>query len=146
MEIRQLALSQLTHFVDASDRVELAGPPCRLGPAAAQAIGMALHELATNAVKHGALSTRGGRVTVSWNLPDAPPQRPSFALEWRETGGPTVRQPTRTGFGHLVIGQMIEQALAGKAQLDFAESGLVWSFRGPADQVLEKQGEAVPAL
>jgi two-component sensor histidine kinase len=137
VDMRDLASSQLAHFVDAADRVELAGPPLRLGPSAAQAIGMALHELATNAVKYGALGSASGRVRLAWTLDGSDGER-TFTLEWSEQGGPPVRPSSRTGFGHLVIGQMIEQALAGTTHLDLQETGLRWGFRGPSDHVLER--------
>jgi PAS domain S-box-containing protein len=136
IEIEQLAKSQLAHFIDHAHRVELSGPSLRLTPSAAQAVGMALHELATNAAKHGALSNADGRVRVSWAVCGEKPHR-LFAMDWTEKDGPTVSAPRRTGFGHVVTGPMMEEALAGKARCDFLPAGMRWSFHGLAELALE---------
>jgi two-component sensor histidine kinase len=83
---------------------------------------MALHELATNAVKYGALSNENGQVRVAWEtLPDGPPKR--FRLCWTESGGPPVSAPTHKGFGSLLIEHALQNQL-GPARLDFDPQGL----------------------
>ncbi len=136
VDLGKLIDSQLSHFSDLGRRVGLDGSPVRLKPAAAQAIGMALHELATNALKYGAFANRTGNVLIAWNVAGDGDER-VFGLTWTERGGPTVAAPTRRGFGHTVMQEMIEGALGGKARIEFAGSGLVWSFIGPAGQVLD---------
>ena len=83
--------------------MELAGPEITITPVAAQHIGMALHELAANAARHGALSSGEGRVSFIWKLEDRPPSQRWLQLTWSERGGPTVMPPARKGFGHLVL-------------------------------------------
>ncbi len=108
-------------------RITVRGPPLLLKPEAVQSIGMALHELATNATKYGALSTAGGKVEITWRLAleKSPPR---FVIEWRESGGPPSCEPgpERRGFGQIVIGRMVETALKGKAELHFLDDGFYW--------------------
>lgn len=132
VEVATLARSQLAPFVaDLDRRVVLAGPSLRLRPAAAEAVGMALHELATNAVKHGAL-VGDGSIRIDWSVEEG-----NLAITWREHGGPSVAPPRRAGFGRTVVERMIAQALHGSATLDFAPAGIVWRFTCPAGRALE---------
>lgn len=132
VELAALVRSHLAPFVaDLDRRAVLAGPAVRLIPAAAEAIGMALHELATNAVKHGALSGNGS-IRVAWSVEEG-----NLDMTWREEGGPPVVPPRRAGFGRTVIERMIAQALEGSATLDFAPGGVVWRFTCPAHRALE---------
>ena len=99
---------------------------------AAQAIGLALHELATNAGKYGALSTDAGRVDVNWQS-----EGDVFTMSWTERDGPAVQPPERRGFGSTVIDSMAKLATDGDIQLVYAPSGLVWRLRCSAANVLE---------
>jgi two-component sensor histidine kinase len=139
VELTTLVRSQLAPFVvDLDRRVVVTGPLLRLMPAAAQAVGMALHELATNAVKHGALAGNG-TIRVEWSIEER--EGPAvFGMAWLEDGGPPVAKPRRSGFGRTVIERMIAQALEGKAILDFAPGGIVWRFTCPANRALEGAG------
>jgi PAS domain S-box-containing protein len=96
----------------------------RLSPKAAVAIGMALHELATNAVKYGALSTATGRVTVRANVDGATDAR-RLGVEWIESGGPVVARPSRRGFGARLLEEGLAGELAGTVTLDYRPDGLV---------------------
>ena len=109
----------------------------KLRPSAAQAIGMALHELATNASKHGALSVAEGQLHIAWHL-DAG-QEQEFVMAWHDTGGPKVAPPTRSGVGQTVIVRMTEMALHGSVALDYAEDGFSWHLRSPANETLEDE-------
>jgi two-component sensor histidine kinase len=92
-------------------------------PAAAQTIGMALHELATNAIKYGALSNGEGTVVVNWSVtPDCSNRR--FVMRWRERGGLTVMPPQRQGFGYNVIVRVVEHGLDAEAHLAYPSTGL----------------------
>ena len=134
--VSDLVVAQLEHFKDLiGTRVLLDGPPARLTPAAAQGIGMALHELATNAGKYGALSNSEGRVRISWQITTA--EATKFLMSWSEDGGPTIAPPTHHGFGQMVIVQMVESAVHGKANVDYRQSGLSWSLSAPAASALE---------
>ncbi len=100
----------------------------------ALALSMALHELGTNAAKYGALSNAEGRVTVNWQVSEA---RDALTLEWRESGGPPVRAPTRRGFGSRLLGQGLAIDLGSAAETTYEAGGLICLIRarlGSADQ------------
>jgi two-component sensor histidine kinase len=118
-----------------SDRVEISGPNVLLTPLAAQYLGMALHELSTNAVKYGALSGAEGRVTVTWQVLGAGDKR-RLRMTWIERGGPPATRPRHKGFGHLVIERMVAEALQGKVELEFAAAGLSWTLDADAGSIL----------
>ncbi len=128
-----LVRTQLAHFGDlVGPRITVHGPKLHLNATAAQTVGLALHELATNAGKYGALSTDAGRVNVSWQS-----DGDVFTMSWIESGGPPVQPPESRGFGSTVIDSMAKIATDGEVQLDYAISGLVWRLRCPAAKVLE---------
>jgi PAS domain S-box-containing protein len=120
--------------------VVLDGPALALSPAASQSLAMALHELATNATKHGALSAEGGRVTLSWRLDAAAGM---LCLRWVEEGGPAPDgAPQRRGFGSRVIAAMIEDQLGGTQGQAWEPAGLVWQARVPASRALARAADA----
>ena len=138
VEVSDLVKGQLAHVKDMiGERVLLKGPPARFKPGAAQGIGMALHELATNASKYGALSDNVGRVYISWQVADAPIS--TFSMRWLEDGGPPVEAPTRKGFGQSVIGRMVEAAVDGMVEIDYQGSGLSWKLSAPIADTLETE-------
>ena len=95
----------------------------RVAPRAAVALGMALHELTTNAAKYGGLSIPAGEVAVTWRV--APALGRHLRIEWIETGGPSIAAaPTRRGFGSRLLERGVTAELGGAVVLDFAESGL----------------------
>jgi two-component sensor histidine kinase len=98
-----------------------------LTAAAAEAIGLALHELATNSLKHGAWSLPAGLVTLTWLREAAGGLR----LSWVERGGPEVTPPERRGFGHEVVDRMVSQKLEGVVDLNFAPEGVSWTLSIP---------------
>lgn len=108
-------------------RIAIAGPQARVAPNVALAVSMALHELATNAQKHGALSAAAGRIGLSWRLNAS---RDAVDLEWRETGGPLVSPPTTKGFGSRLLSGLTGE-LGAPAAFDYAPSGLVCRLRAP---------------
>jgi two-component sensor histidine kinase len=108
-------------FGAAVSRFSIEGPDVALSPAAAQALGMVLHELATNAVKHGSLADDAGRVGVCWSLESDGRLR----LVWRESGGPMVKPPSGRGFGKSLIERAFTGALGGDSRLTWAPEGLV---------------------
>jgi two-component sensor histidine kinase len=133
VDVEDLVRAQFAHFADlVGSRIAVHGPQLRLNATAAQAIGLALHELATNAGKYGALSTNSGRVDVCWGT-DAD----ILTMSWAERDGPPVSPPARRGFGSTVIVSMAEATVGGEVQLDYAPSGLVWRLTCPAANVLE---------
>jgi PAS domain S-box-containing protein len=127
--IANLIRHQLVPFVDIqSSRIELVGPDIVVTPEATQAIGLAIHELATNAVKYGALSVPAGKVHICWKFDR---NSRELLLKWVEQGGPIVNPPSRNGFGHIVIHKMIERSLNATVALEFATQGLEWSVTIP---------------
>ena len=136
-DLRELLHAELEPFLGgggagapdqgAGPRVELAGPPVAVPAGAAQPLAMAVHELATNAVKHGALSAHGGRVSVSWRLDRAVAAAEQvLRLRWREAGGPPVsKPPERRGFGSRVIESTLSHQLGGEVRKAWNPGGLV---------------------
>jgi two-component sensor histidine kinase len=107
-----------------SDNTEISGPEVTLSAEAGQAVAMVLHELTTNAAKYGALSGREGRVSVRWYWPTNGNAPDRLVLEWRETGGPSIPVPSRSGYGTSVIRDLVPYELGGTADLEFAPEGL----------------------
>ena len=107
-------------------QVSAQGPEVMLDPPAVMHLGMALHELATNAAKYGALSVPDGRITLDWHVQDG-----EVSLVWRESGGPPVRPPTRKGFGREVVEWAVARAVEGRVLLNFPPEGLTWELRFP---------------
>jgi PAS domain S-box-containing protein len=120
-ELSAIATQELAPYSETDEtRVQIDGPQVLLEPNAAQAIAVALHELATNAAKYGALSVAKGQVDLKWS--HEADER--LILRWTEIGGPAVQAPARQGFGCRVVERMIEQ-LRGKARFDWRPEGLV---------------------
>ena len=117
-----LVRSQLAYYIARlPGRITIEGPGIQLKPEAAQSLGLALHELVTNAAKHGALSNPEGRVHVSWTEHDGDG---GFELLWDESSGPKVDVPKRRGFGSIVIEHNLVRALDAKVRMDFDVDGL----------------------
>lgn len=110
-------------------RFRLEGGPIRLREQQALALSLALNELATNAVKYGALSVEGGHVDLAWAEEEGP-GGPQVRLTWTERGGPPVAPPSRRSFGTTLIEQIVPQDFGGSASLDYAEGGLRYSLVG----------------
>jgi PAS domain S-box-containing protein len=134
VDVTDLVRAQLAHFAGlVGSRIDVRGPKLRLNAASAQAIGLALHELATNAGKYGALASDTGRVDICWARAD----RDTFTMSWTEREGPAVSRPQRRGFGTIVIETMAERSVGGTVDLDYATSGLTWRLTCPAANALE---------
>jgi PAS domain S-box-containing protein len=114
----------------AEHRLTIGGPDIRLDPKTAVSIAMAIHELCTNAVKYGALSSDGGTVAVRWSI-EAQGAAPRLRLEWREQGGPAVAAPARRGFGTRLIERGLAADLGGTARIDFLPEGVVCTVEAP---------------
>jgi PAS domain S-box-containing protein len=124
--LAELARETLEATLAHDARIHLQGPPVILKPKQAITLAMALHELCTNAIKYGALSTETGRVELHWNVSNSP--EPRLTLVWRERGGPPVEPPTRRGFGSRMVVQAISQEFDGKVTMDFPPEGLVYKI------------------
>lgn len=139
--VEDLVRSQLGHFSDLmGERIEIDGPLLPVTPGATQALGMALHELATNAAKYGALSDEAGRVGIGWAVETEASTEPRFCLTWLERNGPPVAEPERRGFGSRVTTTMVEASTGGEVTVEYAPQGLRWRLSCPAASVLDAAG------
>lgn len=137
-QLHDLLAAHLEPF-GAEQRVDVTGPRLALASGAAQYIGMAFHELATNAVKHGALSASEGRVVVLWRVE----QRPDgqwFVLAWEERGGPPVVEDDHAGFGSQVLMKLVPRSLGGTAKRTMPATGLVWTLDAPFNALQQEEG------
>ena len=127
VDIRDVVESALGPHRTGEGRFAIEGPVVTLGAQQALGLSLGLHELATNAAKYGALSNADGRVSIVWS------DRP-FRFEWRETDGPIVVPPSRTGFGSRLIERIVASYFDGKAQLSFDPAGVAFSLDGSVEK------------
>jgi PAS domain S-box-containing protein len=135
VSIRELVRRELAPYM-AGSNTALDGPEITLRPEAAQAVSMVLHELTTNAAKYGALATEDGRVSVRWSRALTRTPEVRVRIEWRETAGPAVRPPERSGYGMEVIRDLIPYELGGAVDLAFAPGGVRCDIEIPVTQLL----------
>jgi two-component sensor histidine kinase len=129
--LKQLVQTELGPYDDDNrNRIVIEGPDIELPSEAAVPIGMAIHELTTNAAKHGALSTFGGQVEVRWNL-DRRDEKPMLHFGWTEHGGPRVATPTRQGFGSRLLQRVLTTQLQADVNMDFNQEGLRFTMIMP---------------
>jgi two-component sensor histidine kinase len=139
--VENLVRGQLSAFLDPHDpRVQIHGPNVDLKSEAAEALGLALHELATNSVKYGALQDTAGTVDIGWTVSGSreanvfghSSEVRRFRMEWIEHTVDPISPPTRKGFGRMVIEHTVEATLGGAVTLDFPPEGLRWRIDAPA--------------
>jgi PAS domain S-box-containing protein len=134
-DLRELVEEEVAPYrigAEALDRVTLDGPALALAPGAAQPLAMALHELATNAAKHGALGAPGGRIAIRWQAME----NGGLSLRWSETRPePLSGPPARRGFGYSVIRNTLERQLGGHCAFEWREEGLAVRIELPASQL-----------
>jgi two-component sensor histidine kinase len=129
-DLHALLAGELAPFRSDGQRVALDGPRVALPPGAAQPLAMAAHELATNALKYGALSAAGGSVSVSWRVEGGRPG--VLRLRWAEADGPPVAgPPSRRGFGSRVIEGTVRGQLGGAVSLSWERTGLICELQVP---------------
>lgn len=134
VRLTDLIRAQLAPFVNAVEqRITMDGPDLSLRPEAAQNLGMALHELGTNASKYGALSVVDGHVRIDWEENRDAAGKACFRLRWQESGGPPVAPPSGRGFGRTILEHIVPSALGGRAHLEWKAEGLVWNLDVPAE-------------
>ena len=137
--LADLVRAQLEPFLDRADeRLAAHGPPLLLVPQGAQDLGLAIHELATNASKYGALSVPGGKIDLGWTIDAAAGGDKSVRIKWREIGGPTVTPPTRKGFGSSVVTGILSRSFKGEAKLNYCASGLSWELVAPIGHLVRE--------
>ena len=120
------------HLADEGARIAFAGPDLRLKPRSVVALSMALHELCTNALKYGALSSDAGRVKIGWAVDGE-----RFRMRWEESGGPQVMPPTHTGFGSRMIERGLAAELQGDVRIDYRTEGVVCTIDCPLEAIRE---------
>lgn len=133
VNLADLVDSQLAPYATAAN-MTIGGPDVVLGPTVTQAVAMALHELVTNAVKYGALSSPNGHVSVKWNRQPADGASTRVKIEWRENGGPPVAPPAKSGYGTSLIREMIPHELGGAVDLAFVTEGVCCEIDVPLEQ------------
>lgn len=136
-DLQRIVAEEIAPFEGTAGRLHIAGPPVFLKPTTAQSLALVLHELATNAAKHGALAAAGGLVDISWSLAPSCGGSRDLRLRWTERGGPVVpprTQQGRRGFGTRLIRSSIERQLGGTLATDWAEEGLSVFFTVPLER------------
>jgi two-component sensor histidine kinase len=128
--VRDLVNTQLTQF-GVGERCTLEGPDLLLTPLATQYLGIALHELATNAVKYGAFRSNQGEVLVKWSLSRSADGTTVFTFRWRELGANVTAPPTGKGFGRTVLERIAPSALGGSASWTFGPEEIAWVLTAP---------------
>ena len=119
-DLEEIVRSEVSPF---AGRVHVEGPSLILSAKAAQNFALAVHELATNAAKYGALSNTTGRVHISWLISSG-----RLTFRWQERGGPPVQPPAHKGFGNVVLEQVMVEYFEAPSEMDFAPSGLTYSL------------------
>ncbi len=117
-----------------SDRVKIIGPSVILTPAATQGFALIIHELATNAAKHGGLANNDGKISVAWSIADQPAAAPSLFFKWQERGGPPVTPPLSQGFGSKLLQRAVDTA-SSPATFDYATEGLTYDLNVPLNSI-----------
>lgn len=124
--LRDVVNNALVAHMDKDGRFEISGPPAHISAQQALGISLAIHELATNALKYGALSNEWGRVTIRWSIGNDG----AFCFEWCESGGPTVTDPENKGFGSRLVETIVASYFSGRGHLEYAPNGIVFSLVG----------------
>jgi two-component sensor histidine kinase len=144
--IRRVCEIHMSTFAEAADRVSVDGEDFVLKAEAVQNLGLVLHELATNSVKYGALSSPQGRVRIFWTTQAEPgADEPVLRLVWEETGGPPVSEPSETGFGTTIIKRHAAASFAGQVEVEFRPQGLHWCLTAPLSAFERSAGSETPA-
>jgi len=133
VNLADLVRNQLAPYATLANTM-IGGPDVTLAPAATQAVAMALHELVTNAVKYGSLSSPNGHVSVNWDRENGEKTPTRVKIEWRETGGPPVHKPRKLGYGTSLIRELIPHELGGTVDLIFAADGVCCKIDVPIEQ------------
>ena len=143
-DLRDLVSRALAPHGGIGNRIRVVGPTITLLPQVTLAFALALHELATNASKYGALSNETGYVELSWQVTDgASGEEQQFSLLWREVGGPAVRPPARRGFGSMMIERSLRSYFRGQAALSFPATGLCFTLETSLKDAGQLSGEVM---
>jgi two-component sensor histidine kinase len=121
-----------------ADNIHTAGPHVLLGPKVVSTLSLALHELATNSTKYGALSASGGSVEVFWTIEQQ--ETLMLRFRWIEAGGPEVVFPVRSGFGSRILGELVQLELRATTRIDFRPSGVIYEIVAPVASLCMEPG------
>jgi two-component system CheB/CheR fusion protein len=132
-----IATALRSHVAFDRSNVAIQGPDILMTPPAAATLGMVFYELATNAVKYGALSVPGGRMSVSWQIA-GPASANRLVVTWTESGGTPASHSAAPGFGTTFVKRSVEYELQGKAEMEPAADGLRWSLEFPFAQNVQR--------
>ena len=142
-DLAQIILWQLASVIDDhTNRVSLEGYPCVVSPRVAQALGLAIYELTTNALKFGALSSPEGKVRIRWQAEARNGSR-EFKLSWEETGGPPIVRPRKRGFGTAILENMVARSVLGSVTVTYPPTGLTWELVAPETGLTQASGSAL---
>ncbi|MBV6273612.1 PAS domain S-box protein [Alcaligenaceae bacterium CGII-47] len=141
----QIVADTINPYAGDDNRFSTGGPDVSLVPSAAMAIAMALHELATNATKYGALSCQAGRVDIAWLIKEDGAER-RLKLIWTESGGPTVVEPVRKGFGSRLIERALAAELDGTVDLVYKPTGVICTIDAPLLKIQSGQAGSLAEL
>ncbi len=133
VNFRSLITDEILPF---SERIRTTGPDIALKARSAQTFALLLHELATNAAKHGAFSVPNGKVQLDWTVDRSGPE-PLFRLVWRELGGPAVIPPTHRGFGELLVRRIAPRDVSGRGKVTYAASGFEYEIEAPLRELID---------
>jgi two-component sensor histidine kinase len=133
VNFRSLITDEILPF---SERINTSGPDIALKARSAQTFALLLHELATNAAKHGAFSVPGGKVMLKWTI-DEFGKEPLFRLTWQEQGGPTVVAPAHRGFGELLVRRIAPRDVSGRGKVNYAASGFEYEIEAPLRELID---------
>ena len=129
-----LVEAAIAPHIGSAKRIAFSGPDIEIAAAPALSLTMAIHELATNAWKYGALSVPEGRVSLDWSVTGSEPDA-KFQMRWRETGGPVVSTPTKTGFGSRLIGGSFGSDFGGNTEFHYKPTGYEWTLNAPVSGI-----------
>jgi two-component sensor histidine kinase len=135
--IRAIIESALARRRTSTQQISLAGPEVHLPTRLALLLVLAVNELATNALKYGALSTLSGHVTVRWEISSHSDEEGTFRLTWIEEDGPAVEEPTRRGFGSKLIEEIVASEFHGESRIVYGAQGVRWGLITQLDQLRE---------
>lgn len=133
-DIGDVVVNAIRSLHDDCKRIKINGPGFKLSPSAALALSLALHELATNATRYGALSADTGHIDIRWTL-EREDSQPVLRFVWEEVGGPTVSPPTRRGFGSTLIEEAVAAETNGATRLDYCPAGVIFTLEAPLEAI-----------
>jgi len=138
VSLGDLVKSHLEPFGFEETRIRVEGPAIEIRPEAAQSIGLALHELATNATKHGALKTAKGKLSVTWKI-EPLEDKPTLFLEWLEDSVAIDGKPAVSGFGRLMLEKLVGTSVGGRTEYEVGDRRVLWTLIAPLEDVLRQQ-------